>query len=73
MNIEDERSVSILFLEIIKLVFNSDIVVLSDCHFCASFLFNVISIGLLAKNSYEISIKKDSCDIILNDVTMKNE
>ena len=72
MNIGDRRSVSVLALEIIKLVFNSHVIVLSDCHFCPSFLLNIISIDLLAKDNYEILIKKSSCDIILNDVTVMN-
>ena len=58
LNVGDGRSVSVLALEILKLVFESHIVVLNDCHFCPSFFLNVISVGLLAKNDYEISIKK---------------
>ena len=34
------------------------------------FFFNVISVDLLAKANYEISIKKNFCDIILNGVTI---
>ena len=55
----DGRLVSVLVLEIIKLVFDSQSIVLSDCHYCLSFLLNVISVGLLAKINYEISIKKN--------------
>ena len=58
LNIEDERSVPFLALGITKLVFNFYIIGLSDCPFCLSFLLNVIFVGLLIKNSYEISIKK---------------
>ena len=71
LNIEDRRSIPIQVLGIIKLVFNSHVVILSDCHFCPSFLLKIISVGLLAKNSYKISIKKNY-NIILNDVTMMN-
>ena len=31
---------------------------------------NIISIGLLAKDGYSLSIKNDYCDIIRNDVTI---
>ena len=58
LNVGDGRSVLVLALEIIKLVFNSHVIVLSDCHFCSSFSLNVISTGLLTKNSHEISTKK---------------
>ena len=58
LNIGDERPISVLALEIIKLIFKSNIIVLSECHFCPSFLLNIISVGLLAMYSYEISIKK---------------
>ena len=57
-NIGDGRSVPILALEIIKLVFKSNIIIFSECHFCPSFLLNIISVGLLAMNGYEILIKK---------------
>ena len=72
MNVGDRISVSVLALEIVKLIFNSQVVVLSDGHFCPLFLLNVISIGFLAKKNYEISIKNSSCNVILNDVTMMN-
>ena len=57
LNVRDGRSVPVLALEIIKLVFDSHSIVLSDYHFCLSFLLNVISVGLWAKVNYEISIK----------------
>ena len=41
---------------------------LNDCHFCLTFVMNVISVGLLAKVGYEILIKKNYCNIILNDI-----
>ncbi len=72
LNVGDGRSVSVLALGNLKLVFNSHVVVLSDCHYCPTFLLNVISVGLLAMNGYEISIKKCSCDIIMNGVTVMN-
>ena len=72
LNVGDERSVLVLTLEIIKFVFNFYVIVLSDCHFCPSFLLNVISVGLLAKKNYEISIKNGSCNVILNGVIVMN-
>ena len=73
LNVGDGRSVAVLALEIIKLVFNSHSIILSDCHFCLSFLLNIIFVGLLVKTNYEISIKKNFCDIILNGVTIMYE
>ena len=67
LNVGDGRSVPVLALEIIKLVFDSQIIILNDCHFCPTFLLNVISVGLLAKR-YEISIKKNIYDIIYDGV-----
>ena len=58
LNVGDGRSVLVLALEILKLVFESHTIVLSDYHFYPSFFLNIISIGLLAMNNYEISIKK---------------
>ena len=68
LNVRDERSIPVLALEIIK----PHVIVLSDCHFCPSFLLNVISVGLLAKKNYEISIKNGSCNVILNGVIVMN-
>ena len=70
LNVGDGRPVPVLALGILKLVFESHTVVLNDCHFCPSFFLNVISVGLLAKNDYEISIKKQICNIIENGVTI---
>ena len=58
LNVGDGRSVSVLVLEIIKLVFKSNIIILSEYHFYPFFLLNIISIDLLAMYSYEILIKK---------------
>ena len=70
LNVEDESQISIWTLEIVELIFKSISVILSDCHYCPSFLMNIISIGLLAKDGYSLSIKNDYCDIIMNDVTI---
>ena len=58
MNVGDGRSVSVLTLEIIKFVFESRYIVIDEYHYCPSFFLNVISVGLLAKSNYKISIKK---------------
>ena len=58
LNVGDGRSVPVLALEIVKLVFDSHVVVLDDCHYCPTFLLNIISVGLLIK-SYKILIKKN--------------
>ena len=70
MNVGDGRSISVLTLRIIKLVFESHYIILNECHYYHSFLLNVISVGLLAKSNYEILIKKNICDIILIGVTI---
>ena len=70
LNVGDGRPVPVLALGILKLVFEFHIVVLNDCYFCPSFFLNIISVGLLAKNDYKISIKKQICNIIINDVTI---
>ena len=57
LNVGDGTSVPVLALRIVKLVFDSHIVVLDDCHYCPTFLLNIISVGFLAK-SYKILIKK---------------
>ena len=59
LNIEDGRSISVLALKIIKLIFDSHFIILDDYHYYPSFLLNVISVGLLAKTNYEILIKKN--------------
>ena len=66
--IGDGRSVSVLALRIIKLVFKSHYIVLDEYHYYPSFLLNVISVGLLVKSNYEISIKKNFYDIILHGI-----
>ena len=68
LNIEDGRTVPVLALGDLKLVFNSNVITLSEYHFCATFLLNVISVSFLAVNDYEISIKNYFCNIIMNDV-----
>ena len=67
---EDGSQVPILTLGVIELVFKSNSVILSDCHYYSSFLMNIISVDLLTKDDYNLSIKNDYCDIIINDVTI---
>ena len=59
LNVGDRRLVPVLAIGIVKLVFKSNIVVLSECHFCPKFLLNIVSVDLLDKNNYEISIIKN--------------
>ena len=66
----DGSQISILALRVVKLVFKSNSIILSDYHCCPSFLMNIISVGFLAKDSYSLSIKNDYYDIIVNDVTI---
>ena len=58
LNIEDERSIPVLALGIIKLIFESQYIILNECHYYSSFLLNIISVGLLVNSNYEISIRK---------------
>ena len=67
LNVGDGRSVSVLTLGIIKFIFNSNIIILSDYHYCLIFLMNIISVCLLAKDGYSLLIKNDYYDIIMND------
>ena len=53
-----------------ELCFESCKILPSDCHFCPSFLLNVISVGQLAIEGYDFSIKKDILNIIMNDMSM---
>ena len=69
MNVGDKRVVPVLAIEKVHLVLNSNIIILDDCHYYPSFLMNVISIGFLAKEGYNFSIKKNFCNIIMNGVT----
>ena len=69
LNMRDGKQVLILTLGVIKLVFKFNSVILSDCYYCSSFLMKIISVGLLTKDGYSLSIKNDYYDIIMNDVT----
>ena len=57
LSIRDGRSIPVQALGVIEFVFESRVVVLNDCHFCPSFILNVISVGQLAKENFEFSIK----------------
>ena len=70
LNVGDESQVPVLALGTLKLFFKNNSGILSDCHYCPSFMMNIISIGLLAQDGYSLSIKKHYCDIIMNDVTI---
>ena len=66
LNVRNESQALVLALETISLYFESCTVILNDYHFCPSFLVNIISVGLMAKDGYELSIKNDICKITLN-------
>ena len=70
LNVGDRSQVPILTLGVVKLVSKYNSVILSDYHYCPSFLMNIISVGLLIKDDYSLSIKNDYYDIIMNDVTI---
>ena len=72
LNIGDGRSVLVLALGTIKLVFKPNVIILSKYHFCPSFLLNIISIGLLTMYSYKILIKRNNFNIIMNGINMMN-
>ena len=68
LNVGDGSSVPILALGVVKLGLESCNIILSDCHYCPSFMLNVISVGQLASEGYEFSIKNDILHIIMNGV-----
>ena len=45
LNVGDGSRVLVLALGVVELCFESYKILLSDCHFCPSFLLNVISVG----------------------------
>ena len=67
---EDGSRVPVLALGVMELCFESYKILLSDYHFCPSFLLNVISVGQLAIEGYDFSIKKDILNIIVNDMSV---
>ena len=68
LNVGDGRLVPVLALGVLEIVFNRNVILLNDCHYCPTFLLNVISVGLLATSNYEISIKDVTLNIIMNGV-----
>ena len=70
LNMGDGSRVPVLALGVVELFFESRKILLSECHFCPSFLLNVISVGQLAIEGYDFSIKKDILNIIVNDLSM---
>ena len=73
MNIEDGSLVPILALETIQLIFESNSVMLDECHYYPSFFMNIIYVGFLAKLDFKFLIKDDFCNIIVNDTIIKHE
>ena len=66
----DGSLVPVLALGVVQLGLESVNVILSECHFCPSFMLNVISVGRLAREGYEFAIKNDILDIIMNCVVI---
>ena len=66
LSVENENCVSVLAIGVLSLVFGSSRVELVDCHYCPSFIMSIISVGLLASYGYELSIKGDVCQVIMN-------
>ena len=70
LNVGNRSKVPVLALGIMNLVINSRNVILSECHYCPSFLLNIISVSLLAMYGYDFLVKGNICNIILNGVTI---
>ena len=66
LNVRNENRVPILVIGVLSLAFESCRVKLVDCHYCPSFIMSIISVGLLASCGYELSIKGDVCQVIVN-------
>ena len=66
------NAVPVLALGVLELFFESYKITLNDCHYSPSFLLNVISVGLLANENYEFSIKNNVCSIIMNGLNVLN-
>ena len=66
MSIENENHVPVLAIRVLSLIFESYRVELVDCHYCPSFILSIISVGMLASCGYELSIKGDVCQVIMN-------
>ena len=66
-NMGNESQAPVLALGIVTLFFESYKVVPNDCHYCPSFLVNIISVCQLTINGYELLIKNDFCKVIMND------
>ena len=70
LNVGDGSHIPILALGVMELFFESCNTLLSECHYCSSFLLNVISIGQLAIEGFNFLIKNDILNIIMNDFSM---
>ena len=66
----DESRVLVLALGVIELFFESCNILLSECHYCPTFLLNVIFLGQLTIEGFDFLIKNDNLNIIVNDVSM---
>ena len=64
----DGNKVPVLALGIVKLSLESCNIILNEYHYCPAFVMNVISVGQLAQENYEFSIKNGIFYIIVNGV-----
>ena len=51
---------------VLSLVFESSRVELVEYHYCPSFIMSIIFVGLLASSGYELLIKGDVYQVIMN-------
>ena len=56
-----------------QLIFESNSVMLDECHYCPSFLMNVISVGFLVKFDFKFLIKDDFYDVIMKDTIIMHD
>ena len=66
LSIENRNHVLVLAIGVLSLIFESCTIELVDCHYYPSFIMSIIFVGLLASCGYELSIRGDVCQVIMN-------
>ena len=66
----DENRDLVLTIGVLSLIFDSSTIELVDCHYYPSFIISIISIGLLARSGYELLMKRDVCQVIVNNTVI---
>ena len=66
MSVRNGNRVPVLVIRVLSLIFDLSTVELVDCHYCPSFIMSIIFVGLLASSGYELLIKGDVCQVIMN-------